>query len=588
MSDLNVPVTTDAVLSYQDHQKQAIVRNLSTLQKDDLLRMKKLLEVREKRLEFAVDHHLSSRAERMNFTKYLHVKDVYNSVSPNIVIMGAVQVLKSEWLLIDTLASADCGLSIFFVLPKYDSRDAYVQNRVDRCIQGVRLYKNKIKSGFFDNKSLKQFGSGVIKYVGSNVIDDFREFPGDCLAVEEVQDCDTINLQYGLDRLAHSVYKFTRYVGNPKRVNSDIHKKYLESDQRTRMVWCSECKTFNELDWFTCVVSRQLDNEGNISSYSLLDSTWTPTDSRDIKCYCPNCLLHGKKIEIDRYSLDAVWYPKNKDSNIEGYHYSMMTCSQNSLKYMHTTFEEGLTNPSILEQFYNSYLGIPHESVGTKINGDVLYTASKIDPYTFKIEGTISYVDNYVPATDQVTMGIDVGSNFDVRVSEIDEKNRRKAVYIGKVKSLESLYDIIRKFKVQVAVIDSGPEVRTAQEFQENCSMMGVACWLAKYSSEGDGKRLRKDFKNNWIFIDRTLAMDEVFSSYVKGKNLIPENYKDIHSGEYIKELNAPTRILDNIDRRNEKFVWKKCKDHSFHADVYDFLASTLIEGVTINEVYVA
>ena len=181
---------------------------LDGLDRTDLLRMEKLLKIKENRLDFALNHHRNTRDEPMQFDSYPHIRQVYNSVAPEIVLQGSVQSMKSEFTVIDHFAAAYSGLSIFFVVPKYESRTTYVQNRVNRAVENVGKYKEIIGSGFFDNVAMKSFGKGVIKYVGSNVLADFKEFPADMIVVEEVDECDQDNVEYALDRLRASPYQF--------------------------------------------------------------------------------------------------------------------------------------------------------------------------------------------------------------------------------------------------------------------------------------------------------------------------------------------------------------------------------------------
>ncbi len=111
--------------------------------------LEKLLEVKQARLNFALNHHRNTHDERMDFEHYPHVREIYNTTARELVLMGSVQSFKSEFVVIDHLACAYSGLSIFFVVPKYEMRNTYVQNRVDRCVQNVTEYKRIMGAGFF-------------------------------------------------------------------------------------------------------------------------------------------------------------------------------------------------------------------------------------------------------------------------------------------------------------------------------------------------------------------------------------------------------------------------------------------------------
>jgi hypothetical protein len=108
------------------------------------------------------------------------MRGLYESLSPEIVVLGGTQVMKSEWLLIDHLATAYCGYSVFFVLRNHDAKDTYVQNRINKVLEAVPFYRQVMKDSTFDRLDIKKFGKGQIKYVGSGIEADFREYPA-CL-----------------------------------------------------------------------------------------------------------------------------------------------------------------------------------------------------------------------------------------------------------------------------------------------------------------------------------------------------------------------------------------------------------------------
>jgi hypothetical protein len=188
----------------------------------------------------------------------------------------------SEWSIIDHFAAACCGLSIFFVLPKFEMRTTYVQNRINRCVEAVPHYKKIIGNGFFDSVAMKNFGRGVVRYVGSNVLSDFKEFPADMIVVEEVDQCSKENVEFALDRLRASKYQFKRYLGNPTIREEGIHMYFLRSNQQEWNVPCLQCGRSHELDWFSTVVKKVLDKNGNIVDYTLLDEGWKVGCRRDI------------------------------------------------------------------------------------------------------------------------------------------------------------------------------------------------------------------------------------------------------------------------------------------------------------------
>ena len=545
----------------------------------DMLVFEMLVRLRDRRVAFALDHHRNTRGEKMDLTGFPHVTALYESMSLCIVLQGSVQSMKSEFAIVDHFAAAYCGLSVFFVVPKYEARTTYVQNRVDKCVQQVPEYKRIIGESFFDNVTMKNFGKGVVKYVGSNVLADFKEFPADMIVVEEVDECDADNVEYALDRLRASRYQFRRYLGNPKLTGRGINKYFQQSDQREWEVPCFDCGEYSEMDWFKSIVEEVRDKEGNVIDYILRDKEWAEGCRRDINIICPRC---GGV--LDRVSMDGRWVPKFPAKAIEGYHISIMCSPINSISGMWVKFREAITDPLRMQQFYNSYLGLPFSAVGNKVTEALLLKCVEHE-FAFTIGDGEAYINEDGHA-GPCAMGVDVGGNFDVQIY-FPEGRRRRLLFAGKVKHLDDLYDLVQRYSVEKCVMDSMPEVMMAQDFQEGCRGLMCDTWLCRYGSEGSDRRVNYDPMNRLLTTDRTAALDRSFAQ-MRGKRVtLPENFASILGGEYVAEMCGPVRQITEDAKGNQRYEWSKCKDHQRHADVYGMLAANLLEEAVLSDIAV-
>jgi hypothetical protein len=538
----------------------------------------KLLQLRKHRLTFAVDYHINTRGEKMEFANYPHIRELYNSLAREIVLQGSVQCFKSEWAVIDHFAAAYSGLSVFYVLAKYESRNTYVQNRINRCVEQVPEYKKIIGRGFFDNIALKSFGTGVVKYVGSNVLSDFKEFPADMIIIDEVDECDPTNIQFALDRMRASQYQFIRRLGNPKIRGKGINKFFLMSDQREWEVPCKQCDEYAEMDWFKTVVSEVVDQHGNIIDYTLRDTDWAIGCRRDVRAICPAC---GG--ELDRTSQEGRWVPRNPGHPVHGYHISMLCAPINPISGMWDRFQKAMNDPGLLKQFFNSDLGLPYSSAGNKVTTTVLDRCVD-ESYEFAIRPNAGHV-KADSDTGPCSMGIDVGANFDVRISRLGARGQRRAVYIGKVRAsnIDELYDLIDRYNVEKAVMDAGPELMLAQDFQDtaNCDV-----WLCRYHpNEGSDRKRTFQIHDRVVSIDRTEALDRSYAQIKKKKNILPFNYQSILDGKFVTEICVPVRQITEDAKGNSRYEWTKGVDHCRHSDTYDMLAAGLLMDVTIDDV---
>jgi len=407
-------------MSDEEKEKTPIEKQLEDMDKMDLIRMDMLLRIRKRRIDFAKNYHCNTKGEPMNFDRFPHIVDLYELLAPTIVLMGSVQCMKSEFAIIDHLAAAAEGMSIFYVLPKGDLRNTFVQNRINRCIENVPEYQKIIKEGEMDSVHMKQFGKGVVKYVGSNVLTDFREFPADMVIVDEVDECDKTNVETALDRLRASDYQFRRYLGNPNIKGIGIHKFFMESDQREYYVPCSGCDEWHDMDWFETVVEAEIDPDGNVVGYHLRDKEWYSGCRRDIQMICPNC---GS--DLDRFSLLGQWRAQAPENSIVGYHISMLNSPINSIEMMYLKFVAALDDPGRMKTFYNSYLGLPFDAAGNKVTTELL-DKNAVDGYKFAIRPGVGHI----PADKHpgpCAMGIDVGGKFDVHISANAGMGKRMA-----------------------------------------------------------------------------------------------------------------------------------------------------------------
>jgi len=484
----------------------------------------------------------------------------------------------SEWAVIDHFAAAYSGISIFYVLPKVELRNTFVQNRINRCVQNVPEYKRIIGGSFFDNIALKSFGRGVIKYVGSNVLADFKEFPADMIVVDEVDECNQDHLDYALDRLRGSDYQFKRYIGNPKTKGKGINRLFQLSTMEEWTIPCPTCRSMQKVDWFTCVVEGIQDRTGNMLDYRLRDTSWSPDSNRDINLICPSC---GGILERD--SQHGRWVPGNPKSRIEGKHLSMLCNTINPIYGMWRRFKEATHDPSKMQQFYNSELGLPFDASGNRITDTLLEYCADQD-YVFAVHPDRAHIP---PDWHEgpCSMGIDVMSSaFDVRISYV-EGARRRAVFIGKLPiNIEALIDLMVRYGVEKVVIDAGPEFNLSQEVQE---LAPCDVWLCRYRHEGKTQKQTKDARGRIINTDRTEAMDRAFAQLKKRLNVLPRNFRAVLGGVYSSEMCMPVRELVEAPNGEVRFEWSKGEDHQRHCDVYDMLAASMLNDSAMDEVII-
>lgn len=484
---------------------------------------------------------------------------IYTDKSHHIVIRKSVQCGISEWLTIRTIAKAEQGFSTFYVLPKYELRNTFVANRIDKLINMVPYYRQLMKDsvGEADSSQIKHIGQGTAKFASSNTFTDFLEFPAHQAIVDELDKCAQEHLPYVNDRLkaANPRDRYTVKVANPSIDGWGISLEYKDSDQKAWTVPCETCGEYQELDFFKVVVQ-----ESEEGQWQLRDRDWVKGMARDIHCVCSRC---GGALE--RLSIKGRWHVNNPGSEVSGYHITRLMDGNTTVQELWKTFVSALGNETKMQAFYNSDLGIPYSSKGAKL------TEYLID----QCRG-----DYAMPSiADGCVMGVDVGAVLHVKISHF-VNGKRRAVCIQTVPNFEDLDILIRLYGVECCVIDALPETHKAREFRDR--QQGKV-WLCEFhSQEGNTKEIKLNEDEYRVSCDRTQSIDEAHADVLRKQIELPRDAGSIDGGAFYAQMCAPTRVFDEDKKR---FVWKEGSkaDHYRMADVYEKVAATIKDKMGVH-----
>lgn len=495
----------------------------------------------------------------MDFASSPFLEGIYKDQCQEMVIMKAMQVFMTEMLLCDALSLADEGLSIFYVLPTQDVRNIMVQERLDALLLSVPYYKGQTSKKFkkienipdIDRVGLKTFGlKGKLLFVGSNSKISFLYFPADCIIIDEYDRCDQENIVMAPDRLMASDWKLKRYASAPTVEGFGIDEQYARTDQRRWMVKCEHCGKSNEIDFFKSVVREVGDKQ-----YALIDQEWTEEAGRDIFVICPHC--HKP---FDRLAR-GEWVPTYPSRSVHGYgSISQLLSHKSTVQGIYRQFQESLLNEYRKQRFFNSVLGQPYTSTGAKVSRAMLDECVKAGQFY-----------NMPSRAEYTIMGVDVGNNLHVVITDWQEKKRR-IVYIGKVQSFDDLHSLISRFGVGICCLDYGPEHREALRFQKKA---GCEVWLCDYASREKREEVKLNYQARFVVADRTQVMDGVVADINSQTLLLPANASTLEDGEFYEQLCSPTRVMDE---KTGLYHWVHTKpDDFFHACVYNRISSEIL-----------
>ncbi|MBK6317873.1 MAG: hypothetical protein IPF51_03700 [Dehalococcoidia bacterium] len=219
------------------------------------------------------------------------------------------------------------------------------------------------------------------------------------------------------------------------------------------------------------------------------------------------------------------------------------------------------TLPTTKETFYRQDLGVPWVSEDARLTLDDLE----------RCRGDLPF-DQSILKCREVVMGVDVGTRLHVVV---------RGFFAGRWYLLEAttksefseLDELIKKHGVTRCVVDAQPERRAVRDFfQRNMAEVRLCLYVPS------GLTAHWDWTDGiaWVRVQRTLAMDDWLHSFKSQLFAVPDNYREICGGEYVRQLLAPVRVTEPDAFGQPVATYKHTRPDDFaHAEVYATLATT-------------
>jgi hypothetical protein len=162
-------------------------------------------------------------------------------------------------------------------------------------------------------------------------------------------------------------------------------------------------------------------------------------------------------------------------------------------------------------------------------------------------------------------MGVDVGSRYHYRVDSTGPDGARYVRAMGIVASWAALDPLLAQYKVRLCVVDAFPEQHGARDWAAKHSGKVLR---ALYPNGMAGELFRKDEDKGEIRINRTMAMDAVYTVVATAAERWPAM---IHNDpEVVAHMKAPIRVTVIDKHGQERNEWVHvAPDHLFHASLY-------------------
>lgn len=392
---------------------------------------------------------------------------------------------------------------------------------------------------------------------GSRARNALKSFPAGLIVLDEIEEFVQENIPLALERASGQIEKQICLVSTPSVHKFGINKYFLQTSQEHFFFECPHCNKLVELAFPESLVILGEDQHDPKVKESYLQCT-----------ACHGKLEHETKTQ---WLGTGRWVAKVANREERGFYINQMYSPAQSGRpaELVKAYFKAQFNQADEQEFYNSKLGLPHETKGSRI------TEAQIVDCTGEYVTKDFYNQNRV-----VTMGVDVGSWLHVEIDawtigpggeDINTISKPKVIYQGKVKDFEELDKLMLRFYVSGCVIDAHPERRKALEFARRFYGNVKVCIYAR-GINGKTIKVHED-DDHIVLVDRTYWLDQSLGRFHKQEIVIPAN-TDL---EYKEHLKAVVKIYEKDAQGNPiaKYI-SAGDDHYAHSRNYAEIALPL------------
>lgn len=233
------------------------------------------------------------------------------------------------------------------------------------------------------------------------------------------------------------------------------------------------------------------------------------------------------------------------------------------------------TNPAAEQEYWNSKMGIAHETKGSRLTDELIDAAIKPDLGWQRTEWT--------------TMGIDVGTRMHVIIrnwridklsADLNVYARSRLLLATSVKDTAALDALMHEYQVLMAVIDAQPERRLAVAFARRFPGHVRTCY---YNTQGKSDSLKDHGDADYrMTVDRTFWLDTMFAGFKGKRTTMPDPPSD-ELRSHLKALVRVYRPAKDDEKEDTAYYRNTGPDHFAHAYNYSEMALPLAAAKVTN-----
>jgi len=224
-------------------------------------------------------------------------------------------------------------------------------------------------------------------------------------------------------------------------------------------------------------------------------------------------------------------------------------------------FLETLDDPIRRQEFWNSHLGLPFVSEGSRLSREQIMAC---------LDFTLSVADH----GSECTMGVDISGAGRPNWAEIAtwRADYKRILWAGRA-TWEDLAVKMKQYGIRCCVMDAQPETSKAREFLASFPGRVYLAWYVEGLKEGFAAN--EETQN--VNVNRTFMMDRTLDRFRTMRVRLPIDMRE-YQDQYIAHLCSPTKTYkeDRYGRPVARYV-KSGADHFAHCAVYNEIANSIV-----------
>jgi hypothetical protein len=470
-----------------------------------------------------------------SFEGHEFLRAIYDDRAPHIVLSKAAQIGGTTAAILRAIHTCIIGLDVIYFFPTRSDVLDFSRARVNPLV-AENAFLAKLMTDT-DTMGVKKIGDAHLYFRGMQSSVGMKSVPADLIVFDELDEAEPQAKAMARERLGHSDYKRIVELSNPSLPDYGIDEIYQRSDQRHWTVRCAACNTWTALDQ---EFPRKLGQDVRIIR---------PRKGGGFYRACPKC-------EAALDMAQGEWVPELPSRSIHGYRISQLISS----KVDPGEILEEYRTTRYPDRFFNLKIGIPWADLERRVDAATVLALCGDEPV---LESNAA----------ECSMGVDTGKALHVVILQDVEPydGRQRLVHLCECHDFAELDALMKRFHVDLCVIDSLPETHATREFAN--AHHGVV-YMSQFVESQRGEP-RWDSDTHMVAVNRTDALDASRAALRQGRVILPRRQPIME--EFATHISADAKVLDEDEETGiKKYRYVKTgTNHYSFAFTYAWMAAS-------------